>query len=70
MNKFKLTKEQMVAVKKLKQDPAFTAVVDALSQHLGSLDKHLRASVDPNQMLKVSGMAKQVEDILDSVKSV
>ena len=60
----------MIAVKKLKQSGEFTVMIDALDKHMCTLDKHMRASVEPNQLLKISGMSKQLEDILDSIKSV
>ena len=70
MTKFKFKQEELVSMKKLKKDPSFTLFIDSLSSHLNILSKQMRASVEPNQMLKLSGMAKQIEDILDSVKSV
>ena len=70
MNKFKFSNEHLNTIKLLKKSHEFGIFKSTLESHLRDIDKNMRASNDPNALLKLSGMAKQIEDILDSITSV
>ena len=70
MNKFKFSNDHLNTIKLLKNSHEFGIFKGTLESHLRDIDKAMRASNDPNALLKLSGMAKQIEDILDSIASV
>lgn len=66
----KLSEQGLNAVKILKNNQEFIVFLGELEKELQYLDKLSRNQIEPNRLLRVSGQAKEIEDVLHSIESV
>jgi len=68
MSAFKLDDRGIKAVQNLKTYEQFDIFVNQLKEHLSLLDSENRIINEPNKLLKQSGKAQLLSEVLDSVE--
>ena len=70
MPTFKLNSKGIKAVGSLKASQSFSTFVKLLQEELALLDKNNRILTDPHQLIKETGKAQMLSEVLDSIAKV
>jgi len=67
MSAFKLDNRGIKAVSHLKGSQSFSTLIELLEAHLALLDKNNRILNEPNQLLKETGKAQMLSEVLSAI---
>ena len=70
MASFKFNSQEINAIKSLQNSHSYNVIVQALQNHLDHLDEDNRLLSDPNKLIKASGKAQMLAEVLCSIKAI